>query len=81
MPLELMGEIDGASATGSSADRLVAEEEAELVAAAKTRDTRAFELLVERYERRIVSLAQRMTLRCHVESAWISGRRTFRGEP
>jgi RNA polymerase sigma-70 factor, ECF subfamily len=32
-----------------------------LVAAAKARDTRAFELLVERHERRIFSMAQRIT--------------------
>src|SRR4030081_3740303 len=61
MPVELMDAGGGANATGSSADRLVAEEDAVLVAAAKTGDTRAFELLVERHERRIFSLAQRMT--------------------
>jgi RNA polymerase sigma-70 factor, ECF subfamily len=61
MPVELMDAIDGANATSSSVDRLVAEEDAVLVAAAKTRDTRAFELLVERHERRIFSMAQRMT--------------------
>jgi RNA polymerase sigma-70 factor (ECF subfamily) len=61
MPVELVGAIDGANAASSSADRLVAEEDAVLVAAAKTRDTRAFELLVERHERRIFSVAQRMT--------------------
>jgi RNA polymerase sigma-70 factor (ECF subfamily) len=61
MPVELMGGIDGANATSSSADRLVAEEDAVLVAAAKTKDTRAFELLVDRHERRIFSMAQRMT--------------------
>jgi RNA polymerase sigma-70 factor (ECF subfamily) len=47
--------------TSSSADRLVAEEDAVLVVAAKTGDTRAFELLVERHKRRIFSLARRMT--------------------
>jgi RNA polymerase sigma-70 factor (ECF subfamily) len=61
MPVELMEAIGGANAMSSSADRLVAEEDAVLVAAAKTGDTRAFELLVERHERRIFSLAQRMT--------------------
>jgi RNA polymerase sigma-70 factor (ECF subfamily) len=56
-----MGTIDVAIATSSSADRLVAEEDAVLVVAAKTGDTRAFELLVERHKRRIFSLARRMT--------------------
>jgi RNA polymerase sigma-70 factor (ECF subfamily) len=50
-----------ANATNSSDDRLVAEEDALLVAAAKARDTRAFELLVERNERRIFFVARRMT--------------------
>ena len=39
--------ISGAKTTSFSANRLVAEEDASLVAAAKARDTRAFELLVE----------------------------------
>ena len=53
--------ISGAKTTSSSANRLVAEEDASLVAAAKARDTRAFELLVERHERKIFSMAQRIT--------------------
>src|SRR6202030_2326667 len=53
--------ISGAKTTGSSDNRLVAEEDASLVAAAKARDTRAFELLVERNERKIFSTAQRIT--------------------
>jgi RNA polymerase sigma-70 factor (ECF subfamily) len=61
MPVELMSAIDEANATSSSANRLVAEEDALLVAAAKARDTRAFELLVERHERKIFSMAQRIT--------------------
>jgi RNA polymerase sigma-70 factor (ECF subfamily) len=61
MPVELMSAIDEANATSSSASHLVAEEDALLVAAAKTRDTRAFELLVERHERKIFSMAQRIT--------------------
>ena len=61
MPVELMSAIDEANATSSSANRLVAEKDALLVAAAKTRDTRAFELLVERHERKIFSVAQRIT--------------------
>src|SRR5580692_6687895 len=61
MPIELMSAIDEANATSSSANRLVAEEDALLVAAAKARDSRAFELLVERHERKIFSMAQRIT--------------------
>src|SRR2546425_8411003 len=61
MPVELMSAIDEANATSSSANRLVAEKDALLVAAAKARDTRAFELLVERHERKIFSMAQRIT--------------------
>jgi RNA polymerase sigma-70 factor (ECF subfamily) len=61
MPVELMDAIDGANATSPSADRLVAQDDGVLVAAAKTGDARAFELLVERHERKIFSLAQRMT--------------------
>jgi RNA polymerase sigma-70 factor (ECF subfamily) len=62
MPVELMDAIDGANATSSSsADRQVREEDAVLVAGAKSGETRAFELLVERHEVRIFSLAQRMT--------------------
>jgi len=53
--------ISGAKTTSSSANRLVAEEDALLVAAAKARDTRAFELLVERHQRKILSMAQRIT--------------------
>jgi RNA polymerase sigma-70 factor, ECF subfamily len=61
MPAELMSAIGEAKATSSSANRLVAEEDALLVAAAKARDTRAFELLVERNERKIFSMAHRIT--------------------
>jgi RNA polymerase sigma-70 factor, ECF subfamily len=61
VPVELMSAIDEANATSSSANRLVAEEDASLVAAAKARDTRAFELLVERHERKIFSMAHRIT--------------------
>ena len=53
--------ISEANTTSSSANRLVAEEDASLVAAAKARDTRAFELLVERNERKIFSMAHRIT--------------------
>ena len=61
MPVELMSVIDEANATRSSANRLVADGDALLVAAAKARDTRAFERLVEPHERRIFSIAQRIT--------------------
>jgi len=61
MPVELMSAIDEANATSSSARRLVADEDSLLVAAAKASDTRAFELLVERHERRIFSTAHRIT--------------------
>jgi RNA polymerase sigma-70 factor (ECF subfamily) len=60
MLVELMDAIDGVNATSTSVDRLVAEEDAVLVAAAKTGETRAFELLVERHQGKIFSLAQRM---------------------
>jgi RNA polymerase sigma-70 factor (ECF subfamily) len=61
MPVELMDAIGGANAMSSSTDRLVAQEDAALVAGAKTGDARAFELLVQRHEGKIFSLAQRMT--------------------
>ena len=61
MPVELMSAIDEANATSSFSNRLAADEDALLVAAAKARDTRAFELLVERHERKIFSMAQRIT--------------------
>jgi RNA polymerase sigma-70 factor, ECF subfamily len=61
MPVEHMSAIEETNATSSSADRLIAEEDALLVAAAKARDTRAFELLVERHERKIFLVAQRIT--------------------
>jgi RNA polymerase sigma-70 factor, ECF subfamily len=61
MPIELTSAIDEANAISSPAVRLFAEEDALLVAAAKARDTRAFELLVERHERKIFLMVQRMT--------------------
>jgi RNA polymerase sigma-70 factor (ECF subfamily) len=60
MPAELMDAVGEGNGT-SSADRLVAEEDAVVVAAAKTGDGHAFELLVRRNEEKILSLAQRMT--------------------
>ena len=53
--------ISGANTTSSSANRLVTDKDASLVAAAKARDTRAFELLVERHERKIFLTARRIT--------------------
>jgi len=61
MPIKPVDAVAGANAASSSADRLVAQEDAALVAGAKTGDARAFELLVERHEGRIFSIAQRMT--------------------
>src|SRR5580692_6660367 len=61
VPVELMSAVDEVNAPSSSANRLVAEEDGLLVAAAKARDTRAFELLVERHERKIFSMAHRIT--------------------
>src|SRR6266436_474614 len=61
MPAELMDAVGEGNGTGSSPDRLVAQKDAALVAAAKARDTRAFELLVERNERKIFSMAHRIT--------------------
>jgi RNA polymerase sigma-70 factor, ECF subfamily len=61
MPVELMDAIDGTEETRSSPHRLVAQEDAALVAGAKTGDARAFERLVERHEGKLFSLAQRMT--------------------
>src|SRR5258707_4013782 len=61
MPVALMDAIGRANAASASADRLVSREDAELVAGAKTGDARAFELLVERHERKIFSMAQRIT--------------------
>jgi RNA polymerase sigma-70 factor, ECF subfamily len=61
MRTELIDAVGGANATNSSPDRLVAREDAELVAGAKAGDARAFELLVQRHEGKIFLLAQRMT--------------------
>jgi RNA polymerase sigma-70 factor, ECF subfamily len=61
MPVEVMDAINGTTGTGSSLDRLVAKEDVAVVAAAKTGDSHAFELLVQRHKGRIFSLAQRMT--------------------
>ncbi len=61
MRVAVMHGVDGGNATSSSSDRLVAAEDAALVAGAKTGDAHAFELLVERHEGKILSLAQRMT--------------------
>ena len=61
MPVELMDAIGGANAASSSPERLVAQDDTALVAGAKTGDARAFELLVQRHEGKIFSLAQRMT--------------------
>jgi RNA polymerase sigma-70 factor (ECF subfamily) len=61
MPIELIEAISGANTTSPSRNPLAAEENAALVAGAKTGDARAFELLVERHEQKIFSMAQRIT--------------------
>jgi RNA polymerase sigma-70 factor (ECF subfamily) len=61
MPEEPMNAIGGANTMSSSPDRWVAQQDAALVDSAKAGDARALEVLVERHERRIFSLAQRMT--------------------
>ncbi len=61
MRVELMDAVGGAYTTNSSVDRLIAREDATLVAGAKAGDAHSFELLVERQEGKIFSLAQRMT--------------------
>jgi RNA polymerase sigma-70 factor (ECF subfamily) len=61
IPIKLVDAVAGANAASSSGDLLVAQEDAVLVAAAKTGNTYAFELLVERHEGKIFALAQRMT--------------------
>jgi RNA polymerase sigma-70 factor, ECF subfamily len=61
MPIKLVDAVAGANAASSSADRLVAQEDAALVAGAKTGNARAFELLVQQHERKIFLLAQRVT--------------------
>jgi RNA polymerase sigma-70 factor (ECF subfamily) len=61
MPIELLSAVGEAIERSSSSNRLVPDEDAFLIAAAKAMDTRAFELLVERHERKILALAQRIT--------------------
>jgi len=61
MPIKLADAVAEANAESSSADRLVAQEDPALVAGAKTGNARAFELLVQRHERKIFLLAQRVT--------------------
>jgi RNA polymerase sigma-70 factor (ECF subfamily) len=61
MTAELMDAIGGVNTANSFPDRFVAHEDAALVAGAKAGDANAFELLVQRHERKIFSVAQRMT--------------------
>ena len=61
MAAELRDAIDGTDGTCFSPDHWAAREDAALVAGAKIGDARAFELLIQRHEWKIVSLAQRMT--------------------
>jgi len=61
MPIRLANAVTGTNAASSFAGRLVAQEDAALVAGAKTGNARAFELLVQQLERKIFLLAQRVT--------------------
>jgi RNA polymerase sigma-70 factor, ECF subfamily len=61
MPVELMDAIGGANTASSFPNRFLTQEDAALVAAAKAGDAHAFGLLVQRHERKIFSVAQRMT--------------------
>lgn len=61
MPIELIDAISGAKTTCSPLDRFVAKEDSALVAGAKTGDARAFELLVQRHQGKVVSLPRRIT--------------------
>jgi RNA polymerase sigma-70 factor (ECF subfamily) len=61
MPVELMDQISEANTASSFPNRFVGQEDAALVAGAKAGDAHAFELLVQRHERKIFSVAQRMT--------------------
>jgi RNA polymerase sigma-70 factor, ECF subfamily len=60
VPLELTAQIEPAETAGAPSD-LRATEDATLVAAAKKGEAAAFATLVEQYERRIFSVALRMT--------------------
>src|SRR5260370_7734472 len=61
MRVAVMDGVEGVNAAGCVSDRLVAVEDGGLVGGGKTGDAHAFELLVERHEGKILSLAQRMT--------------------
>jgi RNA polymerase sigma-70 factor (ECF subfamily) len=56
-----MDAIGGANERSSSPGRFIAQQDAVLVAAAKTGDARAFEVLVERHQGRVFLLAQHIT--------------------
>jgi RNA polymerase sigma-70 factor, ECF subfamily len=60
VPVELTDQIERAQPAGATSD-LHATEDATLVAAAKNGEATAFAMLVERYDRRIFSVARRMT--------------------
>jgi RNA polymerase sigma-70 factor (ECF subfamily) len=60
VPVELTDQIERAEPAGATSD-LHATEDATLVAAAKNGEATAFATLVERYDRRIFSVARRMT--------------------
>jgi RNA polymerase sigma-70 factor (ECF subfamily) len=60
VPVELTDQIERAEPAGATSD-LHATEDATLVAAAKNGEATAFAMLVERYDRKIFSVARRMT--------------------
>jgi len=61
MAAELKDAIGGANTANSFPNRFVARDDDALVAGAKAGDAHAFELLVQRHERKIFSVVQRMT--------------------
>ena len=60
MPVELINRIEAAESAGAPRDLLATEEEM-LVAATRKGEAKAFAVLVERHERKILAVARRMT--------------------
>ena len=69
MPVELTDAIGRANATSSFPDHLVAQEDATLVAGARTGGARVFDLLVQRHKGKIVYC---------LSTAWFPPEQTFR---
>jgi RNA polymerase sigma-70 factor (ECF subfamily) len=61
MPVGFVGEIDDSQAAPARIDSMASAEDMVLVAAAKTGNSHAFEVLVGRHTRKILRLAQRVT--------------------